>query len=208
MKGLNERISARVVELREAKGWSQSELARRADFPSQRIWGLEAGKQQWLPHHLERVAEALGVAPGALLPAAGAVAEAPAVDPRERRLLEAHRKGDARAIIDMGLAEAERQARQGAEAATVEQIAYVLARAFDDGEISDEGWRGMREAFVEMVAERWEEKGDVERFMDESREKAERDLAVRFYDEVERFRRDFAAERLRQATRKSRPSDD
>jgi len=61
-------ITLRVKELREAKGWSQAELARRAKVRRAMLSELEAGKRQRIDLAiLERLATALGVDPALLL---------------------------------------------------------------------------------------------------------------------------------------------
>lgn len=55
-------IHIRVQELREAKGWSQAELARRSGVPQPTISRIEAGESGSISlGNLERLAEALGV---------------------------------------------------------------------------------------------------------------------------------------------------
>ncbi len=61
-------ITLRVGELREAKGWSQAELARRAGVRRAMLNELEAGKRQRIDLGiLEKLAAALGVDPAILL---------------------------------------------------------------------------------------------------------------------------------------------
>jgi transcriptional regulator with XRE-family HTH domain len=61
-------ITLRVRELREAKGWSQAELARRAKVRRAMLNELEAGKRQRIDLSiLERLAGALEVDPALLL---------------------------------------------------------------------------------------------------------------------------------------------
>jgi transcriptional regulator with XRE-family HTH domain len=60
-------ISLRIRELREARGWSQAELAERAGVRQATISTLETGKARRLLDVLERIAEALEVAPAKLL---------------------------------------------------------------------------------------------------------------------------------------------
>lgn|GEM_PF-653574 len=60
-------IHLKVREFREARGWSQAELADRAGTSQPKISGLETGRTTRLDLPLlERVADALGVEPGAL----------------------------------------------------------------------------------------------------------------------------------------------
>jgi transcriptional regulator with XRE-family HTH domain len=55
-------ISIRLEELRNAKGWSQAELARRSGVPQSTISRIEAGKTNSIElSNLERLASALGV---------------------------------------------------------------------------------------------------------------------------------------------------
>jgi transcriptional regulator with XRE-family HTH domain len=61
-------IRLQIRPLREAKGWSQAELARQSDVPQSTISRLEGGDQAAVNlAHLERMADALGVNAGALL---------------------------------------------------------------------------------------------------------------------------------------------
>ena len=60
-------IRLRVRELREAKGWTQEELARRAETRQATISDYEPGATNRPDLDiLDRVARALGVEPGAL----------------------------------------------------------------------------------------------------------------------------------------------
>jgi transcriptional regulator with XRE-family HTH domain len=55
-------VYLRIRELREAKGWSQAELARRSGVPQSSISRLESGEQESVNfQHLERLADVLGV---------------------------------------------------------------------------------------------------------------------------------------------------
>lgn len=61
-------IHIRVREVREARGWTQAQLAERADCAQSKISYLETGRTQRIDLPLlERVAKALGVEPGELL---------------------------------------------------------------------------------------------------------------------------------------------
>ena len=60
-------ISTRIRELREARGWSQRELARRARTRQATIHALEAGDRRQIFELLDRIAAALECAPGDLL---------------------------------------------------------------------------------------------------------------------------------------------
>jgi transcriptional regulator with XRE-family HTH domain len=53
-------IAAIVKKARQAKGWSQPELARRANTTQQTVWKLESGKQKF-SSHLPAIALALGI---------------------------------------------------------------------------------------------------------------------------------------------------
>jgi transcriptional regulator with XRE-family HTH domain len=58
----------RVEELREAKGWNQAELARRAKVRPSTLVDIEKGRTKRIDLAvLERLAKALGVAPGYLI---------------------------------------------------------------------------------------------------------------------------------------------
>jgi HTH-type transcriptional regulator / antitoxin HipB len=61
-------IVLRIQELREAEGWSQSELARRSGVPQTAISRLEAGKVGVVNlAHLEKLAAVFGVKPAYLI---------------------------------------------------------------------------------------------------------------------------------------------
>lgn len=61
-------IRVRILELRVAKGWSQAELAVRAETRQATISDLETGKSRRVEIDLlERLAEALEVEPGELI---------------------------------------------------------------------------------------------------------------------------------------------
>lgn len=51
----------RVEGLRKAKGWSQAELARRAEMHPSTISQIERGLQTAYPSQIEKLARALGV---------------------------------------------------------------------------------------------------------------------------------------------------
>ncbi len=61
-------VKLRLEELRNVKGWSQAELARRSGVPQPTISRLESGETQSinLPN-LEKLASALGCDPGYLI---------------------------------------------------------------------------------------------------------------------------------------------
>lgn len=61
----------RIKELRKARGLTLAELARRAGTTNQQVSKLELGQIRLSVDWIDRLAAALGVAPAALLPAAG-----------------------------------------------------------------------------------------------------------------------------------------
>ena len=61
------RVGANVKAAREAKGWSQEELAHQADMHRTYISGIERGIRNPTVTVLERVGKALNMAPGRLL---------------------------------------------------------------------------------------------------------------------------------------------
>ncbi len=61
-------VTVRIQELREAQGWSQSELARRCSLSQSAISRLESGESQGVDFDtLEKLAKALGCDPGYLI---------------------------------------------------------------------------------------------------------------------------------------------
>ncbi len=61
-------IVLRVKELRVARGWSQSELARRSGITQQTISRIEARQTEAVAFEvLERLADALDIHPGGLI---------------------------------------------------------------------------------------------------------------------------------------------
>ncbi len=61
-------VTLRVQELREKRGWSQSELARRSGVPQPTISRIELRKTGGIDFEiLERLADALDVHPSALI---------------------------------------------------------------------------------------------------------------------------------------------
>lgn len=73
-RGATETVGAAIRALRKAHGWSQPELAERSGVPQRTISRIEnATKEGYLPvpHTLNALASALGVAVGDLLAAAG-----------------------------------------------------------------------------------------------------------------------------------------
>ena len=61
-------IQLRVRELREARGWSQAELARRADVRPATLSNIETRQTKGIDFEtLEKLAKALGCDPGYLI---------------------------------------------------------------------------------------------------------------------------------------------
>ncbi|MGH2625623.1 MAG: helix-turn-helix domain-containing protein [Anaerolineales bacterium] len=61
-------ITLRIRALRERRGWSQAELARRSGVNQGTISRVERGETRTLAlHNLERLAKALGVSPRSLI---------------------------------------------------------------------------------------------------------------------------------------------
>lgn len=58
----------RVRELRAERGWSQEELGERAELHRNHIGAIERGELNVTLDNLYRLAKALGMAPGRLLP--------------------------------------------------------------------------------------------------------------------------------------------
>lgn len=58
----------RIAELRQARGWSQEDLARHAGTTNQQIGRLESGARRLTVDWMERLARPLGVTPQDLLP--------------------------------------------------------------------------------------------------------------------------------------------
>lgn len=57
----------RIAELRQALGWSQEDLAKKAGTTNQQIGRLESGTRRLTVDWMERVSRALGVTPAELL---------------------------------------------------------------------------------------------------------------------------------------------
>ena len=75
-------VNLRLKELREVNGWSQAELARRADVNQAIISRLESGVTRSVSfRNLEKLALALGCGPGYLVKSTQS-----ALKPRLRRL--------------------------------------------------------------------------------------------------------------------------
>ena len=69
-------VTLRLKELREVKGWSQAELARRADVNQAIISRLESGTTKSVNfRNLEKLALALGCSPGYLVMSTQAIPE-------------------------------------------------------------------------------------------------------------------------------------
>jgi transcriptional regulator with XRE-family HTH domain len=64
---IRRRVGANVKAAREAKGWSQEELADRARMHRTYVSGIERGIRNPTITVLERVGKALEIAPGNLL---------------------------------------------------------------------------------------------------------------------------------------------
>jgi transcriptional regulator with XRE-family HTH domain len=60
-------VSLRLRELRERKGWSQAELARRAGMHNSVVNRAERGQAAMTLSTLEKLAKALGVSPRSLI---------------------------------------------------------------------------------------------------------------------------------------------
>lgn len=58
---IRDRIGLRIVTLRKMQGWSQEELARRADLDRGHISRIEAGKYAITIETLQSIAEAFGM---------------------------------------------------------------------------------------------------------------------------------------------------
>jgi transcriptional regulator with XRE-family HTH domain len=65
-------FGTRIKELRDAKRWSQEQLARETDVSQVTIWNLENGRTQPRLDTLRKLAGALGVDVGELLKAPAA----------------------------------------------------------------------------------------------------------------------------------------
>jgi putative transcriptional regulator len=64
---LNKKVGQRIVELREKKGWSQSDLARACGKDRQAIEKLENGKVNPTLYSLFEISEALEISLNTLL---------------------------------------------------------------------------------------------------------------------------------------------
>lgn len=100
-------IGVRVRDARSRVGITQRELGERIGVTSQQVQKYEAGRSRMAVSMLCRVADALGVAPAALVGGllGEAARDADALAPRERELVEAYRalKSDAqrRALLNL-----------------------------------------------------------------------------------------------------------
>lgn len=73
MPTVEERLAKRVQSHRERQGWNRRELAERADVDAATVTTVEAGRGAHVST-VVKLAEALGVMPGALLDAEREVA--------------------------------------------------------------------------------------------------------------------------------------
>ena len=64
-----EEIGRRIFEARDKKGLTQAQLAKKIDLKRTSITNIEKGRQQLLVHMLIKIAEALDVEIGSLIPA-------------------------------------------------------------------------------------------------------------------------------------------
>lgn len=63
----NKPIGARIRELREKKGWSLSELAKRAQISRSYVYQIEQGESEPTREKIQKLAEAFGALPSELL---------------------------------------------------------------------------------------------------------------------------------------------
>ena len=68
---LQRALGAQIAARRQAQGWTQAELAERADVQVQALQRTERGEAYPRPATLVRVAQALAVEPGDLFPRTG-----------------------------------------------------------------------------------------------------------------------------------------
>jgi transcriptional regulator with XRE-family HTH domain len=66
---IRRRVGLNIKQARSAKGWSQEELADRAQLHRTYVSSLERGQRNPTASVLERLGSALGVTPGSLLDA-------------------------------------------------------------------------------------------------------------------------------------------
>lgn len=67
MKSLNKKLGERLKKLRQEKGMSQGDIARKLGVHRSYISGIERGVRNPTVKNVERIAEALGVSPHMLL---------------------------------------------------------------------------------------------------------------------------------------------
>lgn len=67
MEAIYQAVSGRIRMIREAVGMDQGELGRRVGLNRTSITNIEAGRQRFLLHDLEKFATALGTTPKHLL---------------------------------------------------------------------------------------------------------------------------------------------
>ena len=67
MKSLNKKLGERLKKLRQEKGMSQGDIARKLGVHRCYISGIERGVRNPTVKNVERIAEALGVSPHMLL---------------------------------------------------------------------------------------------------------------------------------------------
>lgn len=93
--------SRKIVALREAKGWRQAELARRAGLSQPSVWALEHGRTKNVKvTTLNSIAAALGVPPKELMATRPGGANGKAWDQEAEALYEAlDDKGKAMLIV-------------------------------------------------------------------------------------------------------------
>lgn len=58
---ISKAVGKRIRDLRKKKGWSQEELADKADMHRTYMWGIEQGRRNPSLRHLTRIADALDV---------------------------------------------------------------------------------------------------------------------------------------------------
>lgn len=81
-------LSNRIRELREARGWSGRELARRAGVDAGGLQKVEAGQRQLTQQWMRTLGEAFGLPPSAVLPDEDVEAR---LDEAERHLVAIYR---------------------------------------------------------------------------------------------------------------------
>lgn len=96
-QALNGLIGATVRRLREERGLSLREVEQIAGVHAAQLARLETGQSNWMPHHLQAVAQAFGLHPRDLLPDN----PTPPLPEGERQLLQAVRARDWQRAITM-----------------------------------------------------------------------------------------------------------